>query len=223
MQERRYLIERLPLKLNIVGVRSEDTLPNTFNDEIHVFTRQPQGNQWYHWKWAATTDPGTYWLRNPMQPQGTAILKEGQYPNAYQIDKHLDLYPALCQRTGKVTILRDYDRDAILDWNNGTEESGYFGINIHRALIEGTTLYVDRHSAGCQVFANASDFDLFMKLCVASEKLYGNSFTYTLIDHRSMSRKRLRIRAGKGLKVAAGMLLLSLAWKGIQSAQNQTH
>jgi hypothetical protein len=31
-----------------------------------------------------------------------------------------------------ITVLRDYDRNAILDFWNGKPETGMFGINIHR-------------------------------------------------------------------------------------------
>src|SRR4051812_14015363 len=42
--------------------------------------------------------------------------------------------------------------------------------------------------AGGQVFQNAQDFDEFMQLC----ELYGNLFTYTLIDFRSLRRITLK-------------------------------
>lgn len=209
MKAKGYEIEHLPLKLNIVGVRNSDTTPNTFNDEIHCITRKPNSRDWYHWVWPVTTDPGTYWLRNPMQPQGTAILQAGQYLRAYKIGRHQGVYEALCQRLGEVRIIRDYDRDAILDWNNGRIEQGFLGINIHHASIHGTTRTVDRYSAGCQVFANINDFRAFMELCKASSSLHGNSFSYTLIDQRAMQRQARRSRAINGLKVAGGILLLS--------------
>jgi hypothetical protein len=176
-----------PLELNIVGIRSDSVKPNSFDDSIYVFFKSTDGIM-IDLRFPATTDPGTYWLKNPMNPQGTAILKEGQYLNAYEIGKHRGKYDALVQK-GPVTVMRDYDRNAVLDFMNGKEDRGLFGINIHRALESGTTKSIDRFSAGCQVFANANDFSLFMVLCEKHRQLYGNQFTYTLIDQRAVNRE----------------------------------
>jgi len=182
-----YVLYTRPFELNIVGVRAPETKPNSFDDEIHVLYRDDK-NKWVYHVFKATTDPGTYWLRNPMYEQGTAILAEGQYVNAYQIGLHRQKYEALVQR-GMLTIIRDYDRDAVLDFNNGNTFTGSgFGINIHRANAAGQTKTVDRNSAGCQVFANASDFEFFMQLCRHHRSLYGNQFTYTLVDLRALLR-----------------------------------
>ena len=47
-----------------------------------------------------TTLPGLYWLENPMNSKGCAILKEGQYKGVYEIDLHNGKYEAICQRLG---------------------------------------------------------------------------------------------------------------------------
>ncbi|MBS1577400.1 MAG: hypothetical protein JST09_19035 [Bacteroidetes bacterium] len=190
LKTKTYEIYARPYELNIVGVRTDSTIPNRFDDEIHVFFKN-NTNQWIHYIFPATTDPGTYWLENPMNPQGTAILMQGQYKDAYQIGLHRGKYYALVQR-GPITVLRDYDRNAILDFNNGRKETGMFGVNIHHASVNGTTKTVDNYSAGCQVFANINDFNLFMQLCEKHQQLYGNSFTYTLIDKRAIEREQKR-------------------------------
>ena len=177
-----------PYELNIVGIRANSTIANRFDDEIHVFFKNSSG-KWVHYIFPATTDPGTYWLKSPMHPQGTAILKEGQYKDAYQVGLHRGKYYALVQRK-PVTVIRDYDRNALLDFQNGRPDTGMFGINIHRASINGTTKSVDIHSAGCQVFANIQHFTLFMQLCENHRKQYGNSFTYTLMDKRAIAREQ---------------------------------
>lgn len=185
-----YHIYSRPYELNIVGVRAKNVISNHFDDEIHVFYRV-SALKWNYHVYKATTDPGTFWLKNPMQPQGTAILAEGQYINAYQIGLHKNQYKALVQ-VKPLTIIRNYEREAIMDFNNGTRTSGIFGINIHRAMLQGTTKYVDKFSAGCQVFANISDFNEFMNLCEHHRQLYDNHFTYTLIDLRAMKRENIR-------------------------------
>lgn len=201
-----------PYELNIVGIRADTTIPNRFDDEIHVFYKNNL-NQWIHYIFSATTDPGTYWLQSPMHPQGTAILMQGQYKQAYQVGLHKGKYYALVQR-GPVTVMRDYDRDTILDFMNGTPDTGLFGINIHRASLNGTTKSVDNYSAGCQVFSNINDFNLFMQLCEKHKQLYGNTFTYTLIDKRAIARKEKKkiaiSLAGMGAGLGAAIIVYQI-------------
>jgi hypothetical protein len=180
-----------PYRLNIVGLRSTNVISNRFDDEIHVFYHTGKG-VWNYRIFKATTDPGTYWLEHPYTPQGTAILAQGQFIDAYAIGLHRGQYQALVQ-VGSLSILRDYDRKAVIDLYNGTKITGSgFGINIHRANITGTTKYVDANSAGCQVFQDEKDFEEFMGLCYQQAKLYGNRFTYTLIDFRAIKRETMR-------------------------------
>ena len=187
LKKKGYKIFLRPFELNIIGVRSDSVRPNSFDDAIYVFYNNSEGKSLEH-KFEATTDPGTYWLQNPMNPQGTAILKEGQYLNTYALGLHRGKYMALVQKR-TVTVMRDYDRNAVLDFMNGKEDKGLFGINIHRASESGTTKSVDQFSAGCQVFASSTDFILFMSLCERHRQLYGNEFTYTLIDQRAVNRE----------------------------------
>lgn len=200
-----------PYQLNIVGLRSKNTNANSFDDEIHVFYRTEKGDWNYH-SYNATTDPGTFWLNNPSYSQGTAILAQGQYKDAYAIGLHRGKYEALRQ-VKPVTVIRDYNRDSLLDFNNGTEETGIFGINIHRAESNGTTKYIDKYSAGCQVFQNAGDFNQFMDLCERHKSLYGNSFTYTLIDFRAVRRitwKRVIAASAAAAAITLGFVISDL-------------
>jgi hypothetical protein len=178
-----YRLFTRPFEMNIVGLRSESLIPNVFNDTINVLYKDDKGN-WQHRCYYATTDPGTYWLKNPLNPQGTAILKEGQYVNSHAIGLHRQKYSALVQRN-PVTVIRDIKRDGKLNMS-GKEDTGLFGINIHRAMEEGTTKTIDKYSAGCQVFANANDFAAFMGMCERHKQLYGNGFTYTLLHETAM-------------------------------------
>jgi len=212
-RQKGYLIFKELYKLNIWGVRSTNETPNKFDDELHVFFKVPVGKtsltKWEHFVFKCTTDPGTYWLKNPMSPKGTAMLAPNQYVNAYKIDKHRGKYYALCQRNAKVEVIRDYNRNSILDFYNGIKEKGMFGINIHRARKTGITYEIENHSAGCQVFQSALDFQLFMSLCEMHKKVHGNKFTYTLIDKRIELRETLK-RTAIGLMGAS--VLLTAYW-----------
>ena len=177
-----YRVFTRPFELNIIGVRNNSLIPNVFNDTINALYKDEHGN-WILHSYEATTDPGTYWLKNPLNTQGTSILKAGQYINSHLIGLHRNKYTALVQ-TNPLTVIRDVKRDGKLDFT-GKEDTGNFGINIHRAMQEGTTKFIDKFSAGCQVFANADEFNAFMELCQRHRQLYGNSFTYTLLQQSS--------------------------------------
>jgi len=190
LKNRNYKVYSKPYQLNIVGIRSSSTLSNRFDDRLLVFYKNPRFG-WNFFAFAITTDPGTYWLKNPLNVDGTAILKEGQYVDAYSLGLHKGQYKALVQAK-PVTVIRDYDRNAYLDFFNGNERTGYFGINIHRAIASGITSQVGKWSAGCQVFKNAEDFSKFLALCERHSNHYGNNFTYTLIDQRALNRQTRR-------------------------------
>jgi hypothetical protein len=103
-----------------------------------------------------------------------------------------------------LTVIRDYDRNAVLDFNNGREETGLFGINIHKAGKDSKD--VNTWSAGCQVFQKSDDFETFMNLARKHRELYGNKFTYTLIDERAYNRalkRKLGYIIGIGLIIGA--------------------
>jgi hypothetical protein len=215
LKSKGYTIYDKPYQLNIIGRRTDNTRPNSFDDFIYIIYKNDDGD-WEGWKAPATTDAGTYWLENPMQSKGTALLKAGQYVDTYKIDRHNGKYFAVTQRLKPVIVIRDYNRNNVLDFNNGREESGMFGINIHRADSTGTRKTVDKYSAGCQVFANADDFNKFMEMAYKQKDLYGNQFTYTLIDERTYNRRRRRIILGYSL---IGAVLITggiLAYKFIK-------
>ena len=188
MRSNDYVIETDPFKLNIVGVRNAQTIPNKFDDDIYVFYKNNL-RLWEVHKYPATTDAGTYYLLNPYnQDLGTAMIKEGQYKDSYQRGDHRG-YLALVQAK-PITVYRDYDRNAVFDIGQ-KETTGMFGVNIHKAGKNSQD--VDKWSAGCQVFSKSDDFAEFMDMTEKHADKYGNSFTYTLIDERAIQRRKRRI------------------------------
>lgn len=168
--------------LNIIGVRSPNRVAGEFDDEIHCIYKED--GYWIHESYQATTDPSAEQHINPSNPKGVAILKAGQYRGVYELDLHRKTYLALCQRKGKVTVYRDKNRDNISNHEN--EDTGFFGINIHRAasakqgdLVKSTRFY----SAGCQVFLHPADFARFIVLCQMQVAAgVGDTFSYTLLE-----------------------------------------
>jgi len=165
--------------VNLIGVRTAARDANLFDDWIHAVFKDDSG-AWVDLSLECTTDPGTYHLENPGRSAGTAILKAGQYRSVWKIDLHQGKYEALCQRNGEVTVFRDATKDSTLDMSNDSVMDGWFGINIHKAGSDSTI--VNKWSAGCQVIANAAEFEIFMAIIRKSAALHGDTFSYTLLE-----------------------------------------
>lgn len=162
---------------NIVGCRSLNSRVNYFDDTLVLFWQTFEG-KWASKSWPITTMPGLPSLLKPINPHGTAILKEGQYKKSYSLGLHRGKYQALIQ-IAPVTVYRDNNRDDKIELLDLKQETGMFGINIHKAGVYGQI--VGPSSAGCQVFQKAADFEEFMVCCRNGSADCGNKFTYTLI------------------------------------------
>lgn len=173
-----------PFNLNIIGIRSVNPTTNKFNCRL-VDLWKNEGN-WNIFQMQATTLPGLKYMKTPLSPKGCAILKEGQYRGVYKLDKHNGKYDALCQRLGDVTVYRDNDKDTSYDMLDGTEQTGKFGINIHRASAYKELENVDSNSAGCQVIQDPLEYDIHMELVYKAVDVWGNSFSYTLINENNL-------------------------------------
>lgn len=171
--------------LNIIGVRrhTDGKVKNMYDDYIVIDYRTNTKQQRKIYK--ITTEPGLYWMQRFMNPKGTAILVPGQYVGTWAIGKHKGKYEALCQRKD-VKVYRDNNKDDVYDMKPETIDKGMFGINIHRSSEFIKVEYINKYSAGCQVFQSANDFANFMALCRKQRDIYGNSFTYTLINEQDL-------------------------------------
>ena len=204
-----YTIDRRPFKLNLIGVRnSKATNQNNFDDQIAYFYYDNNG-QLRGKVSVGTTDPSTYWLNNPMNVKGAAVLKSGEYKDAYAIGLHKGLYTALVQ-VKSVTTIRDDDRNALINYFAPTT-TGKYGINIHRATLnKANKAVIGQDSAGCQVFRDVADYNEMIDLAKKSREKYGNNFSYILIDERdSVKLKNTSILIiGIGLIAYSGYLFL---------------
>lgn len=170
--------------LNLIGIRTQTNRPNYFDDWMLVYWKY--NGIWNQLQFSITTDPGIYWLGeiNEGNPLGTAVVKEGQYRSLWKVGLHKG-YRAL-QQINNITVLRDFDRDEELDFNLGREETGLFGINCHRANSKRQSIQIDKWSAGCQVFSDPRDFNVFLKVCEESASIWGNNFSYTLLNKKNL-------------------------------------
>ena len=163
--------------LNIIGVRSDNKnkVTNLYDDILVVIYKTPTG-RWARQTYQITTEPGLYYMiKKQLNPKGTSILVPGQYRGCWEIGKHKGKYEALVQRK-PIKVYRDNNRDAVYDMNPERIDKGIFKVSNQ----------INEWSAGCQVFADPNQFKSFMDLCKKQRQLYGNTFTYTLLNEEDV-------------------------------------
>ncbi len=169
--------KNIPAGYWLLGVRSLDDIPNTFDDKIYLF----KGEEFVLIT-SATTNPGTNTLKQfeKVNKDGAAVLKADQwYYNVWKYGKHNGKVEALLQLGNKVQVYRDTDRDSQSE-EQGALQSGYFGINFHPNtydLSKGSGTNIGWWSAGCQVVNNIHNYKMMIKL-LKNEKFV----TYCLVD-----------------------------------------
>jgi len=156
--------------LHVVGVRSKANEKNKFDDTFYL-VNGPMMHVF-----SGTTNPGTHWLKNLMNPKGCAVLKPGQYVDSWKLGLHQGKYEALVQAK-PITVYRDNNKNDLAE-ENGKEDTGMFGINIHHANASAVSSIIDKWSAGCQVLNYPKEFATLLAACKASGK---KAFTYTLL------------------------------------------
>lgn len=115
-----------------------------------------------------------------MNPKGTAILKPGQYVDAYHIGYYRNTIAL--RQVGPVSVYRDDNLDDKIDsdysysMDENTVETGLFGLHIHAA--GGFSRYVDFWSAGCQVFQRREDLISMCRDFLTDLRPY----SYTLVE-----------------------------------------
>lgn len=178
--------------VNIVGIRASDRVPDVFDDLLTISWVDRGSGDWCHMMWNCTTDSGLDIIENPPHKDGAPFLAPGQYRGSHMLRLHAGKYRALGQKWG--TSLPVYRMNNIgertpeaIDWTPSFTLMGNGqGINIHRARSKGVTPRVANWSAGCQVFEAAEDFQVFLSICESAKDVWGNSFSYTLLDEADL-------------------------------------
>jgi len=169
--------------VNLFGIRRLSKV-DEFDDVLGIAYRDDFGNG-IVLEHKGTTDPGLYWLKTKMgNPNGTFILAPGQYPKCWNIGNH-NGYEALVQNGMPFKGWRDNDKDGQLDLE-GKTYTDVTGLNMHTTSFLNEIEKVGAYSAGCQVRQKDEDHRMVMEILKRSASLWGNKFSYTLIDQNEL-------------------------------------
>jgi hypothetical protein len=204
---RGYKIFTRPLELNIVGIRHNANNPTRFNDELHVFFRSysleryahdDSEPHWKHYRFVICTDPSCYAYYQKENRLWDGLLEQGQYidgfKRAHQVDgKQGDVllqkprFPIRFFYEWKHRIINSMDMRNPAFFNPvpaGRIMNCYYNICFEPPIDCSGKIWINEFGAASQVFERREDFDTFMRLCHNHQYVYGNNFSYTLIDFK---------------------------------------
>lgn len=158
MLERGYYISRNPGTYNIVYLEGvtrledgtfqlNDNAVDGWNDLRMLINIDHDGCPQISGCWQATTGPGKPYIDNPMNPDGAARIKFGQY-KAWIYGKHKGTQTAL-QQNGPIVVCRDLNKDGQREGDR--EFLSMVTINQHTTSYHFNGEKVGPHSAGCLV------------------------------------------------------------------------
>jgi len=154
--------------LNIIGVRNESRRSDKWDDFIVAFRWINEKLEGYIFE--GTTDPGAYYLLNPIRALGTAILCPNiQVHDHYRLmDNGHNGYRAYKQ-VKPFPHIRDNDKNTLLNFDLFNDKTKWItneriGSNLHRAHQNLILNTIGKYSAGCQVVRKPKDWDLLVKL-----------------------------------------------------------
>lgn len=164
-------VNRHPDCLNIVYVEGIDAdgtpntdAPNVFNDLRVVLRVNRAGNAEIVASWEATSEPGRYYVMNPLDPHGAARIAFGQY-KAWSVGMHMNGRPSAHEalvQTAPIKVHRDLDKN--FERNGDSVFEGLFGVNQHWGF-DMPKSDIGRASAGCLVGRTKGGHREFMALC----------------------------------------------------------
>lgn len=182
-----YKYSSVPFILNLFSIRSNTSESNQF-DDLTVGFYHDYNSKCHILIFNSTTDPGKYWLQNPSNREGTAIMVPDQYFDVYTIGIHgrtgLNPYEAF-EQIGPMKYIRDNNKDLKLDFSLMNDKKNIFWANIksnvHRASKLIIVQVIEKYSAACQVIQSASNFESLLEAGRNQIKKTGvKKFNYTL-------------------------------------------
>ncbi len=168
-----------PYNLNFFAIRD---MGGQWNDQFGLMWKYKTG--WAFVPWMGTTDPGAYYLKDPLNVKGTAILPEGQHRGLYGTGKHRGRYKCLkpVRKVGVYRIPKGFTYADIDKLSDLPLDIGWHGTNYHHAHDKVEVAKIGKYSAGCQVAHNIDEYGESLTLIDKGFKHWGNTITYTILN-----------------------------------------
>jgi len=183
-----YVFRENKMALNIGAMRAKNSKSDTFDDLGWCAYIDENNTPQIQFFWC-TTDPGKYWLQNPMKEEGCAIMVPNQYKEVLGVGKHNGKYECFKQ-LGPMSYVRDNNKDTILDFSlyrdpEKRKKALFWAIinsNVHRASEFHNVPIIGRYSASCQVVQNPQTFKKLIELRDKSFSAGFSRWDYTLFE-----------------------------------------
>lgn len=181
--------------IGIEGINPDGTFnldqPDRWNDLIGLLSFD---NGVPYWKclYVGTTEPGSYYTKNRLNPNGAARLDTGYHPGLWQVGKHRG-YLALVQ-VGTARLIRDSNGNHRRDDKVTFEK--WKGVNFHTTKTTGwrgifNPNSIGKWSAGCTVIKIPTEYEICMGHILNSAQYKNNPqhlFDFRLIWSRWLNK-----------------------------------
>jgi hypothetical protein len=196
------------LNLNAIGFRSNERKGGKFDDLLGFWYVDPTSDSAYITPeqiilvlFAGTTDPSRKYLLNPMTGNRTLIMKAGQYlqcyalcgpgyasQNKYGLNGHGKNKILALRQIGDITYWLDTNKDEYLSIGEAGVKTftGIRQTNIHPAARYQVREWIGPYGAACQVLQVYANWLVYIDAFVRSAELWGNCFSYTLIEEHEL-------------------------------------
>jgi hypothetical protein len=169
----------IPYNYWILGVRSNEDLPNKFDDKFYIWNGEK-----FITMTSGTTNPGTPILEGGFlkyNKVGAAVLKADEwYYGVWKYGLHQGKMPALKQ-VGPFIVYRDGDRDKKAEELGTPIVGSNYGINFHTVSYDLESKKISENigewSAGCQVANNVEKYSMIINMIKKQHNV-----TYCLIN-----------------------------------------
>lgn len=147
-----------------------DNQPGLWNDSIGILAWS--GSEWkFVCLYRGTVEPGIHYVKNPLNPNGCAVLDFGLQEKLWAFGIHRG-YRALAQ-VGAARVVRDRNQDH--QRNDVVTVERNLGVNLHSTSPGFSSGNIGRFSAGCCVVQNWSEFQALLRHLEQSPQYKQNS------------------------------------------------
>ena len=165
-----------PFRVNLVGVRTPNARPGSFDDWMTCSWTDDAGMLFFR-RWRICADPSSFWRRHPLNAgAGSAILTPGKHVGLWKIGTHRGRHLALVQ-CADATLWTSSARKKTTRVSPLDAETSRFGVACHWQDARPF-----RWANGAQVFKEEDHFAEFLAIVRHSLRVFPGSVDYTLIE-----------------------------------------